>query len=69
MEDLIVNFFDLIKANRKYLNENEESLLNYLFVHKDQLKKMTVRQIADANFTAPNSLIRLCKKTRLFWFY
>ena len=44
------------------MNENEEALLNYLFIHKMELKKMTVRQIADANFTAPNSLIRLCKK-------
>ncbi|XZF74915.1 MurR/RpiR family transcriptional regulator [Bacillus sp. AL-1R] len=57
-----MNFFDLIKQNRSTLNSNEEELLSYLFEHKADLKQMTVRQIAEANFTAPNSIIRLCKK-------
>ena len=57
-----MDFFQLIKSNRKYLNENEEALLDYLFAHKESIKKMTVREIAEDNFTVPNSIIRLCKK-------
>jgi len=58
----MANFFEKIQSNRKYLNESEESLLDYMFHQKVSLKKMTIRQIANENFTAPNAIIRLCKK-------
>ena len=57
-----MEFFNLIKKNRGKLNQNEQLLLEYLFVLKERLREYTIRDIAADNFTSPNTIVRLCKK-------
>lgn len=57
-----MHFFERLKQNRSHLSQNEEDLLTFIFEHKHQINSLTVRQIAEANYTVPNSIIRLCKK-------
>ncbi|MDQ0412291.1 MurR/RpiR family transcriptional regulator [Mesobacillus stamsii] len=57
-----MQFFESVKLNRNRLSQNEEDLLTFIFEHKHELNSLTVRKISEANYTVPNSVIRLCKK-------
>lgn len=54
--------YKMLEKNRKLLNENEEKILSYLLENKQQLKDLTIREIANKFFTVPNTIVRMCKK-------
>jgi len=55
-------FYDLLKKNRHLLNETEGAILDYLLNHSDEIKELVIRKAATDNFTAPNTIVRLCQK-------
>lgn len=55
-------FYDLLKDNQHKLNETEKMILDFLIERSDQIKDLTIRYVATENFTAPNTIIRLCQK-------
>ncbi|WP_017470505.1 MurR/RpiR family transcriptional regulator [Amphibacillus jilinensis] len=55
-------FYDRLKENQHLLNETEQMILDYLLEHSAKIKDLTVREVAKAHYTAPNTIIRLCQK-------
>ncbi|WP_067842869.1 MurR/RpiR family transcriptional regulator [Amphibacillus sediminis] len=55
-------FYDRLKENQHRLNETEQSILDYLLERSSEIKDLTIREAAKDNFTAPNTIIRLCQK-------
>ncbi|SDC29757.1 transcriptional regulator, RpiR family [Pelagirhabdus alkalitolerans] len=55
-------FYDRLKQNQHTLNETESFILDDLLQKKNSIKDMTIRQVAQNHFTAPNTITRLCKK-------
>ncbi|PXW92233.1 RpiR family transcriptional regulator [Streptohalobacillus salinus] len=55
-------FYDRLKENQQCLNETEQQILDDLLAHVKTIKQVTVREIAEKHFTAPNTIIRLCQK-------
>lgn len=44
------------------LNELEMLVYNYITTHKQEVKYMTVRELADAVHVSTSTVIRFCKK-------
>lgn len=57
-----VYFYELLKQNQKDLNETENMILDYLLENARTIKELTIRNVATKNYTAPNTIIRLCQK-------
>ncbi|EXJ23889.1 Transcriptional regulator, RpiR family [Alkalibacterium sp. AK22] len=57
-----MNFYEKLESNRKRLNDNENTILNYLLDHKEQLSEMTIREVAGHFYTSPNTIVRLTQK-------
>ncbi|SEN71081.1 transcriptional regulator, RpiR family [Amphibacillus marinus] len=55
-------FYDHLKENQHRLNETEKMILDYLLDQATKIKDLTIREVAEDHFTAPNTIIRLCKK-------
>ena len=48
--------------NRDNLSVAEKAVLDYLIENKTTLKDLTVEKIAEAAYTSPASVVRMCKK-------
>lgn len=57
-----MDFYEKLESNRKYLNENEDTILSYLLDHKEQLSNMTIRDVSAHFYTSPNTIVRLTQK-------
>ena len=57
-----MHFYELLKKNQHQLNETEQAILDYLLEHSKTIKDLKIRTVASKNFTAPNTIIRLCQK-------
>jgi len=57
-----MDFYTQVNQNRKILSLNENNILEYLIKNGRTLHLMTIRKIAQANFVAPNSVVRVCQK-------
>lgn len=55
-------FYELLQKNQQQLNETEQMILDYLLQHATNIRDLTIRTVAKENFTAPNTIIRLCQK-------
>ncbi|WP_314060845.1 MurR/RpiR family transcriptional regulator [uncultured Vagococcus sp.] len=55
-------FYELLKKNRHLLNSTEEDVLQSLLNQAENIKSLTIRQIATENYTVPNTVTRLCQK-------
>ncbi len=53
----------------KGLTEIEIEVLNYMIDNINDINKMGVRGVAKNNFTSTSTIMRLAKKTWLFWFF
>lgn len=50
---------------RSYLNQattTEETIVSYILKNTEKVSKMTIYKLAEATFTSPSSIVRLCKK-------
>ncbi|MBE6110427.1 MAG: MurR/RpiR family transcriptional regulator [Erysipelotrichaceae bacterium] len=50
-------------AKKEGFTRTEQSVADYILNHGDDMVKMSVRQLADECYTAPNTIMRLCRKT------
>ncbi|WP_192987877.1 MurR/RpiR family transcriptional regulator [Carnobacterium mobile] len=57
-----MHFYDLLKKNRHLLNNTEDAILEYLLKESIRIKEMTIREVANKNYTVPNTVVRLCQK-------
>ncbi len=48
--------------NKEELSVAERAVLDYLIEHRDNLKDFGVEKIAEAAYTSPASVVRMCKK-------
>lgn len=48
----------------KSLNELEMSIYNYIIEHKDEIKYMTIRELAEATHVSTSTILRFCKKVK-----
>lgn len=48
----------------KSLNELEMSIYNYIIEHKDEIKYMTIRELAEATHVSTSTILRFCKKIK-----
>ncbi len=46
----------------KSLNDLEMSVYNYAIEHKDEIKYMTIRELAEATHVSTSTILRFCKK-------
>lgn len=44
------------------LNDTDDLIIDYIRKHRDKLGEITIKKIADDNFTVPNTVMRVCKK-------
>ncbi|EXJ23128.1 Sialic acid utilization regulator, RpiR family [Alkalibacterium sp. AK22] len=50
---------------KEYLNEattTEEAIIGFILNNNESVSKMTIYKLAEATYTSPSSIIRLCKK-------
>ncbi|WP_313468819.1 MurR/RpiR family transcriptional regulator [Carnobacterium sp.] len=57
-----MHFYELLKKNRYLLNNTEDAILEYLLKESIRIKEITIREVANKNYTAPNTVVRLCQK-------
>lgn len=57
-----MNLYSQISKNQNKLNENESQLLNQFIGLKETIQELTIRQLAEKYYVAPNTIIRMCKK-------
>lgn len=62
MRGIEMDFYEKLENNRKQLNENEDTILNYLLDNKKQLAGMTIRDVAGHFYTSPNTIVRMTQK-------
>ena len=47
---------------KEKMSDNEESIADFILGLGEELKKYSTRNIADATYTSPATVVRLCKK-------
>lgn len=55
-------FYELLTQNRYLLNETENALLDYLLEKSSAIREVTIREVAERHYTAPNTIVRMCQK-------
>ena len=51
--------------NKEELSMAEKVVLDYLIEHKEDLKDFGIERIAEAAYTSPASVVRMCKKLEI----
>lgn len=47
------------------LNKDEQKILTYMNSHRQELRNLTIRELAKRTFTSPSFIIKTCKKMKL----
>lgn len=55
-------FYEKLEEFRYKLNENEEEILGYLLRSQNNIKNVTIREVAQEFYTVPNTITRLTQK-------
>lgn len=55
-------FYTRVQENQHRLNANEKEILQFLLNKKEDIRSVTLQQVADAHDTVPNAIMRVCKK-------
>lgn len=55
-------FYQQLKLNRHLLNDNEEKILSFFLDSAENIQQLTIRDVAEKFYTAPNTIVRMCKK-------
>ena len=53
---------DLIRNKYKNLNETEKEILRYIISNSDKIRSLKIKDLADAMYCSPNTIIRMSKK-------
>lgn len=51
--------------NKKNFSNNEGMIADYMLAHKEEVLKMSVRELSEKTFTSTSTIIRLCQKLGL----
>lgn len=57
-----MKFVNRIWENDDVLNGTERKIVQYMVANIDQVANMTIQELADSQFVAPNTILRMCKK-------
>lgn len=57
-----MKFVNQIWDNNNAINATERKIVQYMVSNIDLVKNMTIQELADSQFVAPNTVLRLCKK-------
>lgn len=57
-----MNFEERVLFHEFHLNDTDDLIIDYIRKHRDKLDNITIKKIADDNFTVPNTIMRVCKK-------
>ncbi|WP_208559969.1 MurR/RpiR family transcriptional regulator [Marinilactibacillus kalidii] len=55
-------FYQNLEKQRERLNATENKILSFLIDEKQNIRELTIRQIATKFYTVPNTVVRLCHK-------
>lgn len=57
-----MNFEERVLFHEFQLNDTDDMIVDYIRKRREELNSITIKQIAADNYTAPNTVMRLCKK-------
>jgi len=57
-----MDFFEISSKHIKTLNEAEKEIYNFIVHNMEEIKKMTIRELASKTFTSPATIIRFLRK-------
>ena len=53
---------NLIRDKYKNLNETEKEILRYIISNSSRIRSLKIKELADAVYCSPNTIIRMSKK-------
>ena len=64
-----MEFIQLYNQNKDKLTKSENKLANYIAAHTEHVIYDTIKSLGKATNTGDATIVRLCKKIRLFGFF